>query len=405
MGLAIRRVATGLLAMLLLAGAGCTTLPRTRVSLADVPVAQAPQAAGNLRIFHAVWDLVNRKHYDPRFQGVNWEETAETFGLRVAAARDEKELYLVLNEMLGLLHDSHTHVLTPRQARERRTQVRVRIGFSLAFIENCWVVTEVLPESPAERVGVKAGWIVVARNGQPLGARIDFRPQEGEEARWDFIDDGDRPISLSPRATRLSTASRQVVRPLEDGFIYLRFDAFDGVDRRWLGRQLQEHANVPGVVIDLRRNPGGETFSLGVTIGEFFDRRVDCGTFTPRGGGRSIKNSWQIGSASYRGKVVVLVEGATGSAAEIFSAVLQVHKRATVIGRRTAGAVLASWFHRLPGGGELQLSREDYVAPGGRRIEGNGVEPDVIVTRTLADIRIGRDPDLAAALEVLRGKD
>ena len=196
-----------------------------------------------------------------------------------------------------------------------------------------------------------------------------------------------------------------MVRPLEDGFIYLRFDAFDGVDRRWLGRQLQENANVPGVVIDLRRNPGGETFSLGITIGEFFDRRVDCGTFTPRGGGRSIKNSWQIGSASYRGQVVVLVEGATGSAAEIFSAVLQDHKRATVIGRRTAGAVLASWFHRLPDGGELQLSREDYVAPGGRRIEGNGVEPDVIVTRTLADIRIGRDPDLAAALEVLRGKD
>ena len=64
--------------------------------------------------------------------------------------------------------------------------------------------------------------------------------------------------------------------------------------------------------------------------------------------------------------------------------------------------MLASWFHRLPGGGELQLSREDYLAPKGRRIEAKGVEPDIVVTRTLADVRAGRDPDLEKAIAVLR---
>ena len=100
----------------------------------------------------------------------------------------------------------------------------------------------------------------------------------------------------------------------------------------------------------------------------------------------------------------MLVDGATGSAAEIFAAVLQDHGRATVIGRRTAGAVLASWFYRLPDGGELQLSREDYVAPKGRRIEGAGVVPDIAVPRELADVRAGRDRDLEKAIEVLRGE-
>ena len=57
---------------------------------------------------------------------------------------------------------------------------------------------------------------------------------------------------------------------------------------------------------------------------------------------------------------------------------------------------------RLPDGGELQLSREDYLAPKGRRIEGNGIEPDVAVARTLEDLRRGRDPDLDAALRLLR---
>ena len=76
-------------------------------------------------------------------------------------------------------------------------------------------------------------------------------------------------------------------------------------------------------------------------------------------------------------------------AAEIFAAVLQEHGRAAIVGRKTAGAVLASWYHGLPDGGELQLSRQDYVTPKGRRLENEGVEPDVKVERTLADLRAG----------------
>jgi C-terminal processing protease CtpA/Prc len=66
--------------------------------------------------------------------------------------------------------------------------------------------------------------------------------------------------------------------------------------------------------------------------------------------------------------------------------------------------VLASWFYRLPDGGELQLSREDYIAPKGRRIEAHGVQPDIVVPRRLADLRAGRDLDLETALQVLRGE-
>lgn len=382
--------------------AGCATAPRTPVALEHLSPAQRARAPQNLRIFHAVWDLVNRKHYDPRFHGEKWEQAAAAFGPKAATAADEAALYAVINEMLAPLEDSHTHAFAPHQAQERRSQVRARTGFDLVRVEGKWLVSEIVPGSPAEEAGVKVGWLVVARNGEPLGERLNLRVQEGEEVAWDFLDEEDRQVRLTPKAKRLSLAPRQIARELEGGFVYLRFDEFDGPDRRWLGRELRKHARAPGVVLDLRRNPGGETFSLGISIGEFFDRPVNCGTFISRGGGRSVKNSWQLGSAEYRGKVVVLVDGGTGSAAEIFAAVLQDHGRATVVGRRTAGAVLASRFYRLPDGGELQLSREDYIAPKGRRIEGRGVEPDLVVPRTLADVRSGRDRDLETALAVLR---
>ena len=389
------------LAVVALALSGCTTTPAPRVSLAAVPVEQRARAEGNVRVFDRVWGLVADWHYDPKLQGVDWPAAGLKYGAEAAAAADDQALYASLGAMVGLLKDSHTHALSPTQTKERRTQTRARTGFYMTRVEGGWIVSELVAGSPAELAGVKTGWVVVARNGTAFGERSEARPKEGEVAQWEFLDDRDQPVALAIAAQSLSTKPRQEVRVLAGGVVYLRFDAFDMADRRWLSDQLKTNRAAPGVVIDLRRNPGGGTISLGITIGEFFDRAVDCGTFITRGGYRGGKSSWQIGSARYGGSVVVLVDGATGSAAEIFAAVLQEHGRAAIVGRKTAGAVLASWYHGLPDGGELQLSRQDYVTPQGRRLEKEGVEPDVKVVRTVADVRAGRDVDLEAALRVL----
>ena len=396
-----RRIGAMGLAFALAWLAGCTTTPAPRVSLAAVPVEQRARAEGNVRVFDRVWGLVADWHYDPKLQGVDWPAAGLKYGAEAAAAADDQALYASLGAMVGLLKDSHTHALSPTQTKERRTQTRARTGFYMTRVEGRWIVSELVAGSPAELAGVKTGWVVVARNGTAFGERSEARPKEGEVAQWEFLDDRDQPVALAIAAQSLSTKPRQEVRVLAGGVVYLRFDAFDMADRRWLSDQLKTNRAAPGVVIDLRRNPGGGTISLGITIGEFFDRAVDCGTFITRGGYRGGKSSWQIGSARYGGSVVVLVDGATGSAAEIFAAVLQEHGRAAIVGRKTAGAVLASWYHGLPDGGELQLSRQDYVTPQGRRLEKEGVEPDVKVVRTVADVRAGRDVDLEAALRVL----
>ena len=385
----------------LMVSAGCTTTPAPRVSLAGVPAAELARAEKNVRVFERVWSLVADWHYDPKLQGVDWPAAGVKYGAEAAAAADDKALYASLNAMVGLLKDSHTHALPPVQAEERRTQVRARTGFNMLRLDGSWAVGELVPGSPAEAAGVKPGWLVITRNGETLGERTDFRPQVGEVVQWEFLDERDQPVKLALTARLLSTKPRQEVRELPGGLIYLRFDGFDTTDRRWLSNQLKAHREAPGVVIDLRHNPGGGTISLGITIGEFFEKSVDCGKFITRGGHESEKTSWQLGSARYGGRVAVLVDGATGSAAEIFSAVLQEHGRATIVGRKTAGAVLASWFHSLPGGGELQLSLLDYVTPKGRRLENDGVEPEVKVTRTLADLRAGRDAEVEAAVAVL----
>lgn len=405
----------------LLALTGCvTTTPAPRVSLAEVPAAQQARAEHNVKVFNRAWSLVQDFHYDRKLQGVDWQAVGQTYGAMAAAATDDRELYTVLNGMVDLLKDSHTHALSPEQAEQRHKQLRARTGMYMTRFENRWAVSELLPGCPAEVAGVKPGWIVVARNGIKLGDRVDFRAQNGEVAQWEFLDEHEQPVTLMLTAQPLSTKPRQEARELPGGFMYLRFDGFDATDQRWLSRQLKAHHEAPGVVIDLRRNPGGSTLSLGILLGEFFDHAVDSGTFISRGSGRdetgspihygerfavavedAIVWSWHLFSSRYAGRVVILIDGSTASAGEIFSAVMQESGRATIIGRKSAGAVLASLFHSLPDGGELQLSMLDYLTPKGRRLENNGVEPDVKVATSLADLRAGRDVDLDAALRVL----
>lgn len=384
-----------------LAFAGCAVAPGSRFAPPEITAESSPRSARNLEVFERVWRLVAERHHDPALGGVDWTAAGRRHGPAAAAAADDEALYRELNAMLEPLRDSHTRAISPARAAERRSRTRARTGFAMDRLEDRWVVSEVIPGSPAAAAGVRPGWIVVAREGRPLGEQIDFRPAAGDAAVWEFLDEHDRPVRVAPAARELTTAPRREERMLPGGIPLLRFDEFDGPARRWLSERLKARTESPGVVVDLRRNSGGETFSLGITIGEFFSRAVDCGVFVSRAGVASVKSSWQWGSARYGGRVIVLVDRGTASAAEIFATVLQDHGRATVIGRPTAGAVLASWFHELPDGGQLQLSREDYLAPKGRRLEGKGLEPDVVVPRTLADVRAGLDRDLEAALRAL----
>lgn len=391
------------LAVILAAG-GCALAPASRFQRPEFPLeAESPRAIRNAEVFERVWRLVAERHQDPALGGVDWTAAGRRHGPAAIAAADDESLYRELNAMLEPLKDSHTRAVSPARAAERRSRTRARTGFAMERIEGRWVVNEVLPGSPAEAAGIRAGWMVVSREGRPLGEEIDFRPAAGEAATWEFLDEHDRPVRVAPVAKELTTAPRHEERILPGGIPLLRFDEFDGPARRWLSERLKARADVPGVVIDLRRNSGGETLSLGIVIGEFFRQTVDCGVFVTRAGTSSVKSSWQWGSARYAGRVVVLVDRGTASAAEIFAAVMQDHGRATVLGRPTAGAVLASWFYELADGGQLQLSREDYLAPKGRRLEGRGVEPDQTVPRTLTDLRAGRDRDIEAALRWMGG--
>ena len=390
-------------AMVLLDGCVTPRSPAPRIAAAGLSPVQVERATRNLRLFDTVWSTVAERYYDPRLHGVDWKAAAVTYGPQATAAADDTALYGAINGLLGLLGDGHTGAFTPDQTRDFVAQRRAMTGFRILRVGDRWAVYEVLHGSPAESAGVKPGWIVRSRNGQPLGDHLQMPLlREGEVVRWEFFDGHDRPVALTLTATRVSVA-RQEARALPGGFIYFRFDDFDWKQMRWLSRQLKAHRTAPGVVVDLRQNPGGTVLALDFMVGEFFDRGFDYAESVDRGGGRHDLRALTLGSAHYAGRIAVLVDRVTASAAEIFAAAMQERRRGTVVGHPTAGYVLAARMRTLPDGGMLEYSDCDLHMRDGRRLEGRGVTPDVVPPAfTLDDLRTGRDPDLDAAVRALQ---
>lgn len=392
----VRRLA--LLSLVLALLAGCATAPTEYRE--PTALAANERTALNARVFERVRTLVQEKYYDATFHGVDWSAACARHRDAILAAPDDATLYRQLNELCRELKESHLAALAPRRVHEMSTAHRAAIGLRARLLEGRRVIVELVPNGPAARAGVQIGWILVSRDGQPLPAHDDFIPRVGQPISYGFLDAQDQPHTLIIEPA-LVDFTRRESRPLAGGARYLRFDRFDLSALNWLSTELKTHASAPAVVLDLRDNSGGMVLALNLAVSEFFPRNVAEGRWVRRNGTDRDAQSRSWRSARYTGRVVVLTSGGTGSAAELLAHVLRHHRRATLVGQKTAGAVMLSHYYNLPGGGRLQIPTEDYVGLDGQRLEGRGVTPDSLVDLTLADARAVRDPALEAALRLL----
>lgn len=390
--------------VILVLGPACVA-PRATPPVTPVYASAEDRAEAQLAVLDEVWTKVNRRFYADNFNGADWSTARERYRDRAAGAADNEELYDVLNDMLDELGDAHTAALTPMESWEEQRAERVFVGLNIERIDEQWVVVELRPGSAAAEAGVQTGWIAVGRDGDLLGEDgITFSNEPGETYQWTFLDENDRERIVPLTARTLPDRMPPEERHSTEGWIYLRFDEFESDFQSWLRSRVRAHRDAPGIVLDLRQNAGGSVSSLERVITDFFPKRVAYGAFVSRKGRRDEERSSWLGGAGYEGELVVLIGPGSASSAEILAHVFKHYGRAKLVGRPTAGVVVASQFFRLHDGGEIQIGTYDYESMDGTRLEGNGVRPDIEVERTLADVRSGRDPDLDAAVDWLRAQ-
>ena len=343
--------------------AGIAMTGKWKVGMLSGPVrgSRIPDYQSRVRpraVFDAAWDTLNRQFYDSQFNGVDWRSIRARYRPDAEAARTDGQLVSVIRRMLAELHSSH-------------------LEFSALPFDKAFVTTP---------------------------------------------------------ATGTSTATPPIVwRHVSPAIGYLQIKQFEESPEilALVDRAFAELGDLSSLIIDVRGNPGG-TLSAAMRVGDYlFPATRPAGYFTTRAGlarfkvpsadhippdtlpiysgysvvdfRRELTRSGAVmlttggRAAAYRGRVVLLIDERCGSTTEGFASMLKEANAATIIGRRTAGAMLSSAEVPIVGGWTLRYPEADFRTPFGQRVEGVGVEPDIVVPKSL----IG-DADLARAMQFLQ---
>jgi carboxyl-terminal processing protease len=390
---------------------------------------------GRAAAFDFVWDTINQNYVDPKFNGVDWAATGGKYRPLAIGAKTDEEFWDVLNKMAGELRDSHTRVEPPNFVALRRRQESVSLGLELDRVEGKISVVHVTPDSDAWWAGIRPGMEVAQIDGrsaeQRYGAVLEGeREQSTKHAKerrafrtmllgepdsktaFEFVrSDGSKfDATLSRKVVRAMPSA--TVRTLPSGHVYLRFSSFSMSLRGRVLDAIREHKSAPGLIIDLRNNGGGAALLVEDIADLLLTKKTEVGQIITRTGQpvrlfgfavESLKRTLEGSPDAYDKPVVVLINGSSASASELFAGWFQDIGRVTVIGQRSCGCLQGYLgYASVPGGGELAYSEIGMVSMKGHRIEREGVVPDIEIPLTAEDLRINRDRALEAAVEVLR---
>ncbi|HKC64672.1 MAG TPA: S41 family peptidase [Pyrinomonadaceae bacterium] len=385
-----------------------------------------------LAVFDDVWETVRERYYDPTFHGLDWETERARFRPLAESAQTTQELYNVIRSMLSDLKDAHTRVFAPDERFDWQHPRFISVGIAVREVGGLPVVVSVEQGSDAEREGVRAGDVVTKIDGEdaldvfarrlkeqagsstPAAARLQAMAKLFEGKRdtalnisWIDFDGKERTATLKREWRERDTGVR-VRRVGKVGIV--EFDVFTQASAVDFIRALTNRLRgVRGLIIDLRNNGGGEADAMAEVASAFLPQGVSLGHFTDRSHSIQFEphthsNMLYTADAveSVRAPLVILTSGRTSSAAEIFVAAMREARRAFTVGQTTCGCVLAiRRRHILPDGGELDVSEMDYFTAEGKRLEGEGITPDLSITLDRQDLRAHRDRAMERAIERL----
>jgi len=289
--------------------------------------------------------------------------------------------------------DRHSSYLDAEQYEDIRINTSgnyTGIGLDVNLDGGKVTVVTPLDGAPAARAGILPGDVVVSVNDVPVdqdnveAAVGRMRGAPGTPVTLDVL----RPGSAAPLRFALTRTEVQVKTVtseyLGNGLAYVRLAAFSEhtpSDLERAAADLKEAAgNEPllGLVLDLRSNPGG-VLDAAVRVADTFlaDGLIVSGTGRVRQA--QFEEFAHVGDVLETVPAVVLVNGASASAAEIVAGALQDHGRARIIGETTYGKGSVQTVMPLGEGSAIKLTTSRYLTPSGRSINGTGIEPDVLV--------------------------
>jgi carboxyl-terminal processing protease len=286
--------------------------------------------------------------------------------------------------------DEYSAFLTADQLRDVYSQIEgnfVGLGVELKADKGALLIVHVIPGSPAERAGIKDGDRIVAVDGRSTEelstdeAAAMLTGEEGTAVRVVAETAGQR-RELTVRREHVEVPSLEDVKIADpvNGVAYIKIPAFQKTTSRDLDAALWDlHAKgMRSLVLDLRGNPGG-LLTAAVEVADKFLQQG--GIVSTRG--RSAQEDFNYQAhygGTWRVPLVVLVDGDSASASEIFAAAIKDNARGDIVGQKSYGKGSVQGIFPLGyAGAGIRLTTALFYSPNGQKISKNGVTPNIAV--------------------------
>ncbi len=276
------------------------------------------------------------------------------------------------------------------------------------------VIVTPFRDSPAENAGIRAGDLVRTVDGESADgwsvaqAVKRIRGASGTEVVLgiEHADGSEEEVAITRGKIVIPTVFTREVEdeagnPVSE-FAYIELQQFTDQAVSDLRDELRGivDGEYEGVILDLRRNPGGGLDATVQIADMFLDEGVVL-TQVNRDGDEKVFSA-QSGGVATELPVVLLVGPGSASGSEVLACALRDNGRGTLVGEQTFGKGSVNHLRELGNDGALYVTIARWECPSGEQIEAVGIEPDVEVLVSEEDIEADRDVQLFAAIDYLR---
>jgi carboxyl-terminal processing protease len=387
---------------------------------------QRERARQMLRDLH---DALQHHYYDPQYHGIDMEARFKASDSRLQSVNNLGDALTTIAQTLDALKDSHTFFLPPSRNTHRE------YGYIQQMIGDRCFITAVRPDRDASEK-LAAGDEVLAWQG--------YAPKRENLWTMNYIfntllslpvmnlavrgpDGATRKVEVTPKVTREKQVldlnndsdfwklvrdeengdreNRQHLINFGDSLLIWKMPEFFMPDDE-VDRLMKDARKYQALIMDLRGNPGGLVKTLQRVVGDVIDHDVTIAQRAGRKSDLKPQIAKSRGASAFAGKLIVLVDSRSASAAELFARVIQLEHRGTVLGDRSSGSVMESLRYQFHQGTDTQIfygasiTDADLIMGDGKSLEHTGVDPDEVILPSPADLAAGRDPVLARAAKL-----
>jgi len=403
-------------------------------------------------ILETVLAALSKRFYSPEKLNDDWRAAVDRNRPLIEGADSADAFEKAMSDLLSELHTSHLGFF---HSSARRVSSRAALSATYLADETAhgkrWIFQDVHTGGAAAIAGIEPGDILLTVDGR------DITPPEhplfamGKQTTVEIVNGSDQRRTVSvevarPKGKKLHFIEPTLVesRQLGDGLGYLKIAMFPGMIgvevANEISRAVEKLGAVESLIIDLRGNTGGGIGALrvmslltpgGIPVGFALDRqRVTTNLESEKHSFRrftqippSTKTLWRLalqfgpammskkpivlqtealGKKPFHGRVVLLVNRHTASAAEMIVAFARENQLATIVGEKTAGRLLSATSVKVGNGFRLAMPTGAYYTWNGLVLEGTPIEPDELIEFNWRERRAGTDGQLDQAIALIR---